>query len=439
MKKITATTSLTFSFERRAHALERSQDVSRTVAATKGYSLEASGLGGEFDLSTPGTQPRVVLQMVESLYGRRGRWLARPLACAPHLALGLLDRDPPRHPPDSRPIDAAAWAARTVSVGGCPHHPLRIGVLGVQPVAVAAHHRTRVAGHRSHLARVSPTAAGGLERLSGSAGHPQQSTASIGFDRAALLERFASAMVLSGLSRQLRPSRLCRVSAQTRYGTGLGVCRARLATVGVARQSASRQQRCVRADQSSRRAQSLCALGLAGRCGTDFHSRTRAVAQWFGRAVQWLAARAIVGDPIACPGSSAAGTGGDDDNLFPRAYPSPAEFPNHGPHPSNPGGTHLAPRLRRASTTLAGDHWPGRLPPARPALGPDYRVGSEIAGGQTLCPAVCHGDPLYSNHDRQSASSAASTQAISLSIRRQAETVSDHMADSFHALLSTLR
>src|ERR1051325_9327892 len=123
MKKITATTSLTFSFERRAHALERSQDVSRTVAATKGYSLEASGLGGEFDLSTPGTQPRVVLQMVESLYGRRGRWLARPLACAPHLALGLLDRDPPRHPPDSRPIDAAAWAAGNGTGWGAPAPP----------------------------------------------------------------------------------------------------------------------------------------------------------------------------------------------------------------------------------------------------------------------------------------------------------------------------
>src|SRR5512146_2049099 len=102
MKKITATRSLTLSSERQSWSFGRCCDVSRTYSATKGDPLEAGGASGELDLSAIGTQPRMVLQMVEPLSRGGSQRTAQSLACAAEQSASLVGRDAPSDPRCSR-------------------------------------------------------------------------------------------------------------------------------------------------------------------------------------------------------------------------------------------------------------------------------------------------------------------------------------------------
>src|SRR5512145_2027317 len=93
MKKITATRSLTLSSERSSWSFGRCCDVSRTELATKSDPLETGGSTSKLDLSTIGTQSRMVLQMVEPLSRGGSQRSAQPLACAAKQSTSLVGRD----------------------------------------------------------------------------------------------------------------------------------------------------------------------------------------------------------------------------------------------------------------------------------------------------------------------------------------------------------
>ena len=112
MEKITATRSLTVSSERQSLSFRRYWDVSRTEFATKSDSLETDGSCGELDLSTFGTQPGMVLQMVEPLFVGRRQRVARPFACAENQSAGLVERNSASGPGHSRSLDAASGSTR---------------------------------------------------------------------------------------------------------------------------------------------------------------------------------------------------------------------------------------------------------------------------------------------------------------------------------------
>src|SRR3990170_3823433 len=215
MDSVTAKIPPTLSSERLVPPLGRRADVCRTFAAPTRDAFETGRLGGDTDLPHAGARPRLVLQMVGTLSSRRRQRPARPLARTQSQPPGDVGRVAPGRSQASRPADAAAWATRTLSPGGCAHHSSGIGMLGLRTAAVAAHHRARVAGGRAHLARLSAPAASRIQRLPALAADSQQSTPSTGLDRAALLEGFAAPMVFSGLSRRVRPCSLRRISAQT--------------------------------------------------------------------------------------------------------------------------------------------------------------------------------------------------------------------------------
>src|SRR4051812_104030 len=117
MKAVTARTSPTLASERLVPPLGRSCDVCRIGVAPTGDASEAGRLGRGADLPHRGARPRLVLQVVAPLSSRRRPWAARPLACAQSQLPGCVGRDAPSHPQDSRPVGAAAWSTRTLSVG----------------------------------------------------------------------------------------------------------------------------------------------------------------------------------------------------------------------------------------------------------------------------------------------------------------------------------
>src|SRR3989304_4084025 len=57
---------------------------------------------------------------------------ARPLALTQSQPPGDVGRVAPGRSQASRPADAAAWATRTLSPGGCAHPSVGIGMLGVR-------------------------------------------------------------------------------------------------------------------------------------------------------------------------------------------------------------------------------------------------------------------------------------------------------------------
>src|SRR5512140_425685 len=232
MKKITARTSLTLSSERNNRSFGRRYDVPRTGFATESHPAETSGLGGQLDLLSFGTQPELVLQMVGSVCIGRCGGTAESFAGASHEPLEIAERHSPSYSRYARSTDAATWAARTISLGWCSDDPSRTGVFELRPLAFAAQHRACAAAWRSHFAGLSAPAACRFQRLSGASAQAQQPATSAGPDRAALPERLAAAVVLPGLPGRLRWSRFRRISAQTQAGNGTGVYRASLAAFG---------------------------------------------------------------------------------------------------------------------------------------------------------------------------------------------------------------
>src|SRR5690242_15683290 len=130
MKLVTATTSLTLASERLVQPLGRRADVCRTFVASTGDAFAAGWLGRDADLHDTEPQPRMVLQMVGPLSGRRCQRLARPIACAQPQPAGYVGRVAPNDCAGARSAGTAAWAARTLPVGRRPDHPPRIGMCG---------------------------------------------------------------------------------------------------------------------------------------------------------------------------------------------------------------------------------------------------------------------------------------------------------------------
>src|SRR5574338_1553794 len=299
MKKISATTSLTVSSERSSWSFRRCCDVSRTCLATKGDPLETGGSMCKLDLPAIGTQPRMVLQMVEPLSSGGSRWAARSLACTAEQSTSLVGRNPPGDSRCSRSPDETSRSACALSSGRSRYDPSRVGVPGLRAVAIAADHCAHSAIWWPHLAGVSTRTLRQLEQLSHDPLDAQQSATSAGSDRTSLPERLAAAVVFPGLPRRLRRGRFCRISAKTSHGRGLGVCRASLAAAGAARYPAGRQQRPLRADFPSWLAQPLHPAGSVGQDQPHLHPRTRTLAQWIYRELQWLAAGTYPGHCFA--------------------------------------------------------------------------------------------------------------------------------------------
>lgn len=385
MKKITATRSLTVSSERYQESFGRCWDVSGTELATKSDSLETGGSSGELDLSVIGTKSRMVLQMVEPLSIGRSQRAARPLACAEKQPWPLVGRDASSDPRYPRPIDATSGSAGALSVGGCSDNSSRIGMPGLRAFAIDPNYRTRVAARRPHLASVSTRAECQFEQLSSDPGDAQQPAPSGGFDRTALLERVATAMVLPGLPGRLRRGCFCRISAKTPHDRCPGVCRPGLAPAGTARHLAGRQQRPLWLDLSSRFAQPLRPPGIAGRGQPHLYPRARTLAQRFHRTLQRLTAGTHPGHSLAFSFSGPARTECDDGHLFPRTHLSQSEFSNHRSDSKTHVATHIASQLWSTSGTLACRHWRITfLRRVRPSgritiLGVKFKVGKRLA------------------------------------------------------------
>src|SRR6185295_15317775 len=362
---ITAKTSLTLTPEMCVIHFGRCYDVSRIALAPTRYSSQASRRLDLDHLSRPTAQPRLVLSLVAALYPRRPACLARSLACAQDPPQRALRPNASGDPLHSRPPDAPPGTARSLSPGRCAYYSLRTGVFGLYRSAQSAHDRTSAARSPANQAALPTSGARGFPRLSGCASDPQQPRTSTGLDWATLPQRLAPPVVFSGLSRQLRPSRLCRISAQTQTGKRAGLCGTGLAEDGAARDRASRQRRAVRTYLSSRFAQPLHSLGLAGRRGVDLHPRARTLAQWLDRALQWLVAGTLAGRAAAFGRAGTWRTGGDDEKLFPGANPSTTGFPNGSRGASHPEGAELARQLRSPPASVAGQYRTGQLYTAR--------------------------------------------------------------------------
>ena len=158
----------------------------------KAIRWKQAGRSGQLDLSTIGTQPGMVLQMVEPLSVGRSQRTARPLACSTNQSASLVGRNSSSDPGYPRSLDAASRSTGALSVGGSRNDPPRIGVSGLRAFAIDPDHRTRVAARRPHLASVSTRTVCQLEQLSHDPGDAQQPATSAGSDWTSLPERIAA-------------------------------------------------------------------------------------------------------------------------------------------------------------------------------------------------------------------------------------------------------
>src|SRR5512133_428702 len=436
MKKVSATRSLTLSSERTSWSFGRCCDVSRTCIATKSDPLETGRSMCELDLPAIGAQPSMVLQMVEPLSSRRRQRAARSLACAAEQSAALVGRNAPGDPRCSRSFDTTSRSACALSSGRGSYDPSRVGLSGLRSIAIAADHRAHSAIWWPHFAGISTRAVCQLEQLSHDPGGAQQPETPTGLDRTALLERIAAAVVLPGLPGCLRWGHFCGISAKTPHGRGAGVCRTSLAAAGIARDPAGRQQRPLRPDFPSRFPQPLHPPGIAGRGQPHLHPRTRTLAQRRHRTLQRLAAGTHPRYSPAFCLSGPARIDSHDGCLFSRAYSSPSRLSDHCTNSKTSVATHLASQLSPTPPASARRHRSRDLHSTRSSLGSHYDPGREIQGRQTFGSSVCLSNPCHSYDDHQDPFPWPLDQAIRLSIRRQTQTVSDHVALIFLQLSS---
>ena len=323
-------------------------------------------------------------------------------------------------------------------LAGAPTIRHELACLGYEPLPSLRTIVRSLAVGRSNVARISAAALHQLEHVSTGACHAQQPASSSRFDRTALLERLAAAVVFPGVSGRLRRGSFRRISAQTTAGNGPGICGAGLAETGSSRCLAGRQQRCLWPDLAPWLAQSFCPIGAAGGHRFDVYPRTRAMAKRSHRTFQRLVPRALVGYSSSFAISSASQAGRDDGHLFSRTYPSQFEFPNYRSGSPKLIAAHVASQLLQTPTTFARADWPRDFYPAHTSVWTHYHPGSKIQSRKTAGPSICLCDPLHAHYGTQDPFWRSPDQAIRLPVRRQANTVSDHVTLIFLQLSSAL-